>query len=88
MVDVLTKPSPPEVILSTVDAALHSITHLPGTWLDRAVVGREHLQLATSTCKLPQLTLPPGGRQFARTSVVADRCSATAVDIFARQPRD
>jgi CheY-like chemotaxis protein len=47
--DVLTKPSPSQVILATVDAALGSIVQMPSAPLDRADFDREHLDLVSAT---------------------------------------
>jgi len=49
VVDILTKPSAPQVILATVDAALGSSTRVPSAPLDRAEFDREHLHLVSST---------------------------------------
>jgi signal transduction histidine kinase len=46
--DILTKPSAPEVILATVDAALAS-ERVPGAQLDSATFDREHLDLVSSS---------------------------------------
>ena len=47
--DILTKPSPSQVILATVDAALGSIVQMPSAPLDRADFDREHLDLVSAT---------------------------------------
>jgi CheY-like chemotaxis protein len=49
VVDILTKPSAPDVIRATVDAALDSKTRPPLGPLDHADVDREHLHLVSST---------------------------------------
>ena len=46
--DVLTKPSPPNLILATVDAALDSSRRAPSLPLDRPEFDREHLHLVGS----------------------------------------
>jgi signal transduction histidine kinase/FixJ family two-component response regulator len=49
VVDILMKPSTPDMIRATVDAALDSRTRLPIAPLDHADVDREHLHLVSST---------------------------------------
>jgi len=46
---ILTKPSPSQVILATVDAALGSIVQMPSAPLDRAGFERGHLDLVSTT---------------------------------------
>ena len=46
--DVLTKPSAPNLILATIDAALDSSRHAPSPPLDRPEFDREHLHLVGS----------------------------------------
>jgi signal transduction histidine kinase len=46
--DVLTKPSAPNLILATIDAALASSLHAPSPPLDRPELDREHLHLVGS----------------------------------------
>jgi signal transduction histidine kinase len=47
--DVLTKPSAPNLILATIDAALASSLHAPTTPIDRPEFDRDHLHLVGST---------------------------------------